>query len=262
MFSFGFAFYVMSLKFPISVDIGYAMDSDRVVSFPLDPGAGGLGARPLPPRFFQNHAVFRQFWANFGLRPRWAPMTKILDPPLFSHKKWPLCYVFSNFFSSLISVGYTVPRNPTKDTTFRGYNIPKTASIVGNLHRLHKDPKSFPKPDKFNPGHFLDKKLNLVNTGKVHPFGIGENAVLPVLKERGHPETHLELLVKKSLQKLTGEFNVHVFLFVCCCCFLRIVETKKNCLGYCALGLCGDKKQLIWIVWSDLKCAPGGSRLI
>ncbi len=31
-------------------------------SRPWGPGA------PLPPRFVQNHAIFRQFWANFGLR--------------------------------------------------------------------------------------------------------------------------------------------------------------------------------------------------
>ena len=54
------------------------------------------GARPPTPLqdYFQNHAVFRQFWANFGLRSppplgsklRWAPLTKILDPPLVSEK--------------------------------------------------------------------------------------------------------------------------------------------------------------------------------
>ena len=63
-----------------------------------DPG-GPWGSRPpLPPRFFQNHAVFRQFlrgnpyfWAKFGLKAplgsklHWAPLTKILDLPLSKH---------------------------------------------------------------------------------------------------------------------------------------------------------------------------------
>ena len=51
------------------------------------PTSGSRGAwAPLPPRFFfQNHAVFRQFAANCGLRKlRWAPLTKIVDPPLSS----------------------------------------------------------------------------------------------------------------------------------------------------------------------------------
>ena len=34
---------------------------------------GPGGPAPCPPRFFQNHALFRQFWAKFGLRaPPWV----------------------------------------------------------------------------------------------------------------------------------------------------------------------------------------------
>ena len=50
-------------------------------------------AVPLPPRFFQSYAVFRQFWVNFGLSAPWgknsaANSTKILDPPLTLSVTW------------------------------------------------------------------------------------------------------------------------------------------------------------------------------
>ncbi len=65
-------------------------------------------------------------------------------------------------------------RNPVKDTTFRGYNIPRSAKIYANLHRLNKDPKIWEEPEEFRPSRFLDEKLNLVNTEKMHPFGFGK----------------------------------------------------------------------------------------
>ncbi len=40
---------------------------------------------PLPPRFFQNHAVLRQFWAKFGLNP---PGVKSPLPP-----SWPKSWI-------------------------------------------------------------------------------------------------------------------------------------------------------------------------
>ncbi len=66
------------------------------------------------------------------------------------------------------------PHYATKDANFRGYNIPKATVVYMNLHRLHKDPKIWNEPNKFRPGRFLDGNLNLVNTEKVHPFGVGK----------------------------------------------------------------------------------------
>ena len=49
------------------------------------------GQVPLPPRFFQNHTVFWQFWEEnpyfeqilgSGVKTLLGPLTKILDPPL------------------------------------------------------------------------------------------------------------------------------------------------------------------------------------
>ncbi len=69
-------------------------------------------------------------------------------------------------------------KNPVKNTTFRGYNIPRSAKIYANLHRLNKDPRIWEEPEEFRPSHFLDEKLNLINTEKVHVFGFGKTSTL------------------------------------------------------------------------------------
>ena len=70
-------------------------------------------------------------------------------------------------------VTITQSHNALNDTTFRGYNIPKSADIFANLYGIHMDPKIFSEPFKFRPSRFLDSDGKLINTGLVIPFGVG-----------------------------------------------------------------------------------------
>ena len=91
-----------------------------------------------------------------------------------------VCFLVLHFFWCnkivvffFFPVTTTMARRAVKDSTIRGYNIPRSAVICGNLYTLHKDPNVWEEPEEFRPSRFLDDKLNLVNTEKMHPFGIG-----------------------------------------------------------------------------------------
>ncbi|CAI9599389.1 unnamed protein product [Staurois parvus] len=50
------------------------------------------------------------------------------------------------------------PHSVTKDTVFRGYNLPKGTIIFPILHSVLHDASLFEKPQEFYPGHFLDQQ--------------------------------------------------------------------------------------------------------
>jgi len=45
---------------------------------------------------------------------------------------------------------------------------------VINIYSIHRNPEVWENPEIFNPGRFLDKAGNVVNTHKIIPFGFGE----------------------------------------------------------------------------------------
>ncbi len=77
-----------------------------------------------------------------------------------------------------VLVPVTIGHPPLNDTTFRGYNIPKTAEVHANLYGIHMNPDTFPEPTKFKPSRFLDDNDKLVKTDLVIPFGVGK--LLPI----------------------------------------------------------------------------------
>lgn len=75
----------------------------------------------------------------------------------------------SNFFSLFPSL------QCTKETTVRGYRIPKGAITMLNMWQAHHDPVTYENPEKFNPSRFLP------TDGKQRPelpvlFGMGKRA--------------------------------------------------------------------------------------
>lgn len=42
-----------------------------------------------------------------------------------------------------------------EETTLNGYNIPKGASLVLNMHACHRNPKVFDEPDEFKPTRYI-----------------------------------------------------------------------------------------------------------
>ncbi len=78
------------------------------------------GQTHLHPAFVQNHAVFRQFLSKFwaqgplGSKLRWAPLTKILDPPESNGKccrEGRIAKEISEFFMIAFPLNWKLPKN-------------------------------------------------------------------------------------------------------------------------------------------------------
>ncbi|XP_021556696.1 cytochrome P450 2B11 [Neomonachus schauinslandi] len=79
-------------------------------------------------------------------------------------------------FGDLLPIG--VPHMVTKDTSFRGYIIPKGTEVFPILHSAINDPHYFEKPEVFNPDRFLDANGALKKNEAFIPFSIGKRSCL------------------------------------------------------------------------------------
>ena len=84
--------------------------------------------------------------------------------------KWPK----TNIFAFDISASFTIQHTALKNTTFRGFNIPTHAQLIGNIYAAHMDGKVFRDPTQFRPSRFITDSGQLIKDDSVIPFGMGK----------------------------------------------------------------------------------------
>ncbi|KAM4694840.1 cytochrome P450 2K4-like [Discoglossus pictus] len=66
-----------------------------------------------------------------------------------------------------------LPRETTRNLTFKGYYIPKGTYIVPMLESVLYDKTQFEKPEEFYPEHFLDSSGAMIKKAAFMPFSTG-----------------------------------------------------------------------------------------
>ncbi|XP_016119937.1 cytochrome P450 2J2-like, partial [Sinocyclocheilus grahami] len=107
-------------------------------------------------------------------------------------------------FGDVVPLGF--PKKAVKDTTLRGYFIPKGTSITINLSSVLHDPNEWETPDTFNPGHFLTENGQFWKRDAFMPFSAGKRACLG--EQLARQELFLyftSLLQQFTISKCPGE---------------------------------------------------------
>ncbi|KAM9323976.1 cytochrome P450 2G1-like [Gastrophryne carolinensis] len=73
---------------------------------------------------------------------------------------------------------FSLPHAVTKDVSFKGYTIPKGTDVFPLLCSVHRDPRKFSNPDKFNPNHFLDSNGSFMKNDGFMVFSAGKRVCL------------------------------------------------------------------------------------
>lgn len=71
-----------------------------------------------------------------------------------------------------------LPHRVTRDTSFRGFVLPKGTDVITLLNTVHYDPSQFVTPKEFNPEHFLDDNKSFKKSPAFMPFSAGRRLCL------------------------------------------------------------------------------------
>ena len=71
----------------------------------------------------------------------------------------------------------SVPRESIRACEVLGYSIPANATVLLNLHSVHRDPSVYSNPNDFDPERFVEQPdvnhLSAMDSFQLIPFGVG-----------------------------------------------------------------------------------------
>ena len=71
-----------------------------------------------------------------------------------------------------------IPRVATQKVTIGGYELPKGAWVYMYPWVLHRDPRFFPDPERFDPDRFAPDRVDSIPQHAYIPFGAGPHVCI------------------------------------------------------------------------------------
>jgi cytochrome P450 len=73
--------------------------------------------------------------------------------------------------------GWILGRRPVEDVEIAGVPVRAGTQVLLNFYGLHRDPRAYPDPDRFDPDRWLDPDPEVLR-GHYLPFGLGPHACI------------------------------------------------------------------------------------
>lgn len=73
--------------------------------------------------------------------------------------------------------GWVLGRRPVEPVEIAGVAVPAGTQVLLNFYGLHRDPRAYPEPGRFDPDRWLDPDPELLR-GNYLPFGLGPHACI------------------------------------------------------------------------------------
>lgn len=97
----------------------------------------------------------------------------------------------------LYPIGFILTRETREDCTIKGLKIPKDSGIIVSTMALHRDPKYWSEPNKFDPERFNEENKAKIKPFTYLPFGDGPR----VCPGRRLAMLELKMVISEALRK-------------------------------------------------------------